>query len=369
MGKTLINNLLTTLFYKLKSPASYSGIQALYTEAKKHNPKVTLKDVETFLHNERTWTLYKPARKRYKRLKTIPSGLNTDWQCDLCIFDDLKNQNDQYRYLLVCIDVLSRKIHVAPAKTKRSEDMIDAFNRVFAKSQALPHKLYSDSGVEFQAKKMLEYFQQKQILKRVMFSPHLHAGVVERANKTIKLRLYKYFSQNNTTRWVEAVQKIVDGINNSVNRTIGMTPNQVTYENAQSLWQRLYKQEENGEEKHQLQNKFARGDIVRIAKEKGTFGRSFHPNYTDELFRITKVNPTNPPSYRIEDLEGNKISGIFYAPDLVKTTLDTTHRIAEVLRTRKRKGVVEHFVRWVGYSDKYNSWIKDSDLVTTPIAE
>lgn len=362
MGKTL-NNLLHSLFFKLKSPSSYSGIQALYAEAKKHDPKVTLKDVETFLHNERTWTLYKPARRRYKRLKTIPSGLNTDWQCDLCIFDELKAENDQYRYLLVCIDVLSRKIHVAPARTKKSEDMIEAFNRLFEKAKVLPHKIYSDSGVEFQAKKMLEYFKQKDILKRVMYSPHLHAGVVERANKTIKLRLYKYFSQNNTTRWLEAIYKIVDGINNSVSRTIGMTPNQVTYENAQQLWARLYKEDEPPETGR---NKFSRGDIVRIGKEKGAFGRSFHPNYTDELFKIRRVNPTNPPSYRIEDLEGQNILGIFYEPDLVKTTLDTTHRIAEVLKTRKRKGIVEHFVRWVGYSDKFNSWIKDSDLVTPP---
>jgi hypothetical protein len=359
MVKNIKEKLLHSLYFQLKSPASYSGIQRLYAEARKHDPKITLRDVEKFLHNERTWTLYKPARKRFPRLRTIPSGLNTDWQCDLCIFGDIKAQNDQFAYLLVCIDVLSRKIHVSPAKSKRSSDMQEAFDRIFEHSGIRPNKLYSDAGVEFQAKKMLEYFRQKDIHKYVMYSPHLHAGVVERANKTIKLRLYKYFSENNTTRWIEIIQKIVDGINNSVNRTIGMTPNQVNYENARKLWDRLYKQTDYGKQKQH----FAKGDIVRIGKEKGSFGRSFHPNYTDELFEINKVNPTQPYSYRLKDLEGEEIKGIFYAPDLVKTTQETTHRISEVLKTRKRKGEIEHFVRWVGYPDKYNSWVKASDFV------
>ncbi|KAL3095212.1 hypothetical protein niasHT_020363 [Heterodera trifolii] len=59
-------------------------------------------------------------RKRFPRLKTIPSGFHTDWQCDLCIFDQLKEHNDGYKYLLVCIDVLSRMIFSAPAKSKKT---------------------------------------------------------------------------------------------------------------------------------------------------------------------------------------------------------------------------------------------------------
>lgn len=360
MDKTLKEKILHKIFFNLKSPASYSGIQALYKEAKSYYPALTLSDVEKFLHNQRTWTLYKPIKKKFKRLKTIPSGLNTDWQCDLCIFDDLRKENDQFRYLLVCIDVLSRKINVAPAKSKSSADMIEAFDKIFKESGVFPNKLYSDAGVEFQAKKMLDYFMSKDILKFVMHSPHLHAGVVERANKTIKLRLYKYFSEKNTIRWLEPIQKIVTGINNSINRTIGMTPNEVTYENANELWKKLYKSENNSEIKH----KFSTGNIVRIGKEKGSFGRSFHPNFTDELFIISKVNPTNPPSYRITDLENQPIKGIFYEPELVLTNLDTTHRIAEVIKTRKRKGITEHFVRWIGYPETYNSWVKDRDLVT-----
>jgi hypothetical protein len=358
MGKN-IEKSLEKIYYELNSPASYAGILKVYNEARKKHPNVTLNDVSDFLHKQRTYTLFKPLKKRFKRLKTIPWGLNTDWQCDLCIFDSIAKENDGYKYLLVCIDVLSRKIYVSPAKSKKSEHMIEAFEKIFNKSKIIPHKIYSDSGVEFQAEKMLNYFNKREILKNVMYSPDLHAGVVERANRTIKERLYRFFSQKNTLRWIDVIDKIVNAINNSVNRTLNIPPNLVNKENAQNLWKSLYKDTSHDEAK----TKYKIGDIVRITKAKGAFDKGYYPNFTDEIFKIANVNRTHPPSYRVEDLEGNIIKGIFYEAELVKTTLDTTYRVAEVLKSRINKGVKEHFVRWVGYSDKYNSWVKDKDLV------
>ena len=56
---------------------------------------------------------------------------------------------------------------------------------------------------------MKKYFEEKFIIKNVMYSPDLHAGVVERANRTIKERLYRYFTQNDTFRWVNIIEKII----------------------------------------------------------------------------------------------------------------------------------------------------------------
>ncbi|KAL3104694.1 hypothetical protein niasHT_024926 [Heterodera trifolii] len=130
--------------------------------------------------------------------------------------DSLKQHNDGYRYMLVCIDVLSRLIYVAEAESKKSEHMIEAFEKVFKKAGVLPNKMYSDSGLEFQAKRMNEYWRSKDIIKHVMYSPHLHAGVVERAN---------------------------------LNRTTGMRPVDVNFRNAAELRNRLYKDVEEHERK------------------------------------------------------------------------------------------------------------------------
>ncbi|KAL3070243.1 hypothetical protein niasHS_015574 [Heterodera schachtii] len=321
------------------SPASYAGIQKVLAEAQRRNPSITLRDVHQFLHKQRTYTLFKPRKNRFRRLKTVPSGLHTDWQCDLCIMDALREHNDGFRYILVCIDVLSRKIFTAEAESKKSEHMIAAFEKIFKKAGVLPNKLYSDAGLEFQAKKMTDYWKQKDIIKHVMYSPHLHAGVVERANRTLKERLYKYFSEKNTKRWIDVLDSIVRNLNSSANRTTGLKPVDVNFKNADALRNRLYKQGELSSKTP----KFKAGDIVRISKEKGDFSKGYFPNFTDELFRISKVNPTDPTSYRIRDQDGEDIKGIFYEQELVKTVAETTHR-AEVLKTRRRKGVKEHFV-------------------------
>lgn len=359
MGKT-VEQILENVYYNLNSPASYSGIKNILDEAQKQNRSISQKDVKEYLLKQRTYTLYHPIRKKFPRLRTIPSGLHTDWQCDLCIMDALKDKNDGYRYLLVCIDVLSRKIFVSPARTKKFEDMIEAFEKVFKKAQLIPHKIYTDRGVEFCANRMKRFYEEKDISKYEMNSPNLHAAVAERANRTIKGRLYKYFSQNNTVKWIDVIDKIVDGINNTKNRITGKTPNSFTFKNAQKIRDAVYKEQELPKGK----TKYRVGDIVRITKEKSVFAKEIHPNFTDELFKISNVNNTNPASYQIVDSEQQIIKGVFYDPELVKTTKDTTHRIAEVLKTRTRRGIKEHFVRWVGYSDKFNSWIKDSDLIS-----
>ena len=43
------------------------------------------------------------------------------------------------------------------------------------------------------------------------------------------------------------------------------------------------------------------------------------PNWTREIFVIKKHKNTNPYTYVIDDLEGNKIYGSFYEQELQKT--------------------------------------------------
>ena len=140
MGKT-VDKILEGVYYDLRSPASYAGVNKVLAEAKKMNPQISIQDVVHFLSKQRTYTLFKPRINKFPRLKTVPSGLHTDWQCDLAIMDSLKQQNNGYRYILVCVDVLSRNIYVAEAESKKSEHMIEAFEKIFKKAKVLPNKI------------------------------------------------------------------------------------------------------------------------------------------------------------------------------------------------------------------------------------
>ena len=55
--------------------------------------------------------------------------------------------------------------------------------------------------------------------------------------------------------------------------------------------------------------KFHGGDKVRIVRKKGTFEKGFTPNWTEEVFIITSVKPTKPPSYTIGDTRGESVQG------------------------------------------------------------
>ena len=124
----------------------------MYLEAHKRNSKIYRKDVIEYLQTEPTYSIYSPARKKFKRLATIPSGFNIEWQCDLFDFLTLYKNSDGYRNLLVAIDVLSRKINAVPTYSKSPRYMIPAFNKLFQKAKVKPNKIYLDPGLEFQIK-------------------------------------------------------------------------------------------------------------------------------------------------------------------------------------------------------------------------
>ncbi|KAH7725152.1 hypothetical protein AAVH_07199 [Aphelenchoides avenae] len=155
-------------------------------------PAITRDDVRAWLAAQRTYTLYRPLKRRFKRLRTVPTGLNTDWQADLNVLTKLAGDNDGYGYLLVCVDVLSRKMFAEPVLKKDAAHMRAAFDAIFERAGTRPWRLYTDSGTEFESAAMRRYFDSKDILK-YLSSPQraLHATVAERANRTIKDRLYR----------------------------------------------------------------------------------------------------------------------------------------------------------------------------------
>ena len=59
------------------------------------------------------------------------------------------------------------------------------------------------------------------------------------------------------------------------------------------------------------------------------------------------------------DYSEEPIAGKFYAEELQKVAPKEEFRIEKVLRTRRRGGMTEHLVKWLGYQDKFNSWVHD----------
>ena len=64
--------------------------------------------------------------------------------------------------------------------------------------------------------------------------------------------------------------------------------------------------------------KFKVGDYVVISKHKNIFAKGYTPNWFEEVFIIKKVKNTVPWTYFLNDLNGEKIVGMFYEKELQK---------------------------------------------------
>lgn len=370
--------ILDKLYKDIHSPVSFTTVEPLWKEARKQRRDIARNDVQKYLESQRTYTLHRRAVRRYPRMVTLAPGLHTEWQADLADFQRLSKENQGFKYLLVCIDTLSRQLFAEPVKSKSPDDMIASFDRLFSRVSILPWKLKTDAGKEFTAKRVQDYFARLQIQHFTMYtSPKFHAGMAERANRTIKERLYRYFTERSTQNWVDVIQDLVTAINHSYNSTIRMRPVDANFENANQLRKAL---EQNALKRFENKPRirFKCGDQVRIEKHKHVFQKGYTPNFTNELFTIDTIRnnvPYQPTTFRLRDRDGNLIKGWFYVYDLSKFRSEKDVRspmgsnkmplydIEKVLRNRRRNGVEYLFVKWRGYASEHNSWIPASSLV------
>ena len=71
-----------------------------------------------------------------------------------------------------------------------------------------------------------------------------------------------------------------------------------------------------------IQHKFKVGDKVRITKKKSIFEKGYTPRWTEEIFTVSELRYTDPPTYKITDMNGEEIKGSFYEQELQKTEQD-----------------------------------------------
>lgn len=355
---------LDELYNNPESPAAFAGVEGLYREAKKKlGSKISKNDVEYYLQGHRTYTLMRPRRVHFKRAKTIPLGFMSDVQTDLAEMGALSRSNQGFRYILIAIDVLSKRLFAIPVKTKKAEDMLEAFKILLDQMPFKPIRIYSDLGTEYRNKLLKDFFEQEEIQKFETSSTFVKASLAERAIRNLKQRLYRYFAQTKTLNWIDVLQKIVNGINHAPSRTHGMRPIDVNFKNAQQVWERQY----GGEltmKKHRSKPKFLPGDTVRMSRGKHIFEKGYIPSWGDEILTVDSVKThSNPRLYKVRDERGEKFKGSFYAEELAKVRREagTTFRIQKVYRKKKRPdGTFDVLVKYFGYPEQ--EWIHESEL-------
>jgi hypothetical protein len=337
-------------YFEPKQPGSFAGVSTFQRHL---NGQFKTKDVKNFLSKQDTYTLHKPVKLVFRRRKTFTVGIDDLWQADLADLSALSKHNDKNKYILTCIDVFSKYAWAIPLRTKSGVDLTAAFSSILTDRQ--PAHLQTDKGTEFLNRNFQSMLRKNSIRFYTSENSDIKASVVERFNRTLKTKMWKYFTYKNTYRYIDVLQDLVHSYNNTYHRSIGMTPSQVSNENEDVIRKRLY-----GEKKSNPKWKYSVGDNVRIAKGRIVFKKGYLPSWSEEIFKIQACIPTDPVTYELSDLKGDIIKGKFYEAELQRILKeDDVYSIEKVLKTRKRRGKMEYYVKWKGYDDKFNSWTQN----------
>ena len=239
--------------------------------------------------------------------------------------------------------------------------MIQALRSIFETERRKPRLLQTDQGKEFENRTVREFIQQHGIEQFSVKSP-FKAALVERFNRTLKERMWRYLTHHNTERWVDVLPKLIQGYNLAHHRVIGQSPASVTEKNAMDVWQHLFgdKDEKDGRKLLHI------GDQVRISKVKRTFEKGYIPIWTEEIFVIAAIDRKHePPLYSLRDSAQNIIEGRFYKDELQKVLKkDDVYRIERILRERGAGRNKQYLVKWLGYPE--TTWIRAADIVERP---
>ena len=152
---------------------------------------------------------------------------------------------------------------------------------------------------------------------------------------------------------------MIASYNNTFHCTIGRPPSSVNRTNVVDVRRRMY-----GDEEMTVKPKLKVGDKVRINKTRRVFNKSYLPNWTEEIFTVTESLRTIPVTYKLKDYGDEEMLVGFYEYELQPVTkTDEVFKIGKILKTRRRLGTKEYFIKWRGYPKKFNSWIAEADLI------
>jgi len=182
------------LYYDPARPTAFSTLRKLgFAAMKKRNIK--LDDIKDWLEKQDAYTFHRSIRKRFARNPYTVNNVMDVWVCDLVDVRALGRFNDNYKYILSVIDVFSKFLHLVPLRSKTCTAVASAFTSIYKDSSSRhPVWVRTDKGKEFLNRHFREMLKREGFQFQVCRNPDVKCSVFERAHRTIRHRLYKYFS-------------------------------------------------------------------------------------------------------------------------------------------------------------------------------
>lgn len=341
-------------YYDPAHPGSLSGVDKLYRSQKGRNRD----DIKEWLRSQDAYTLHKRVLYKFKRNKVVVGAIDQQWDADLMDFSH--QPDDDYHYVLVAIDILSRYVWTRSLKNKSGNQVASAFESIFKEGRK-PQKLRTDRGTEFLNKISQKMFKKYDVI-HFPTNNEVKASFAERVIKTLKLRLSRYSTYKQSSKWKDVIRDITTSYNNTYHRVIKRKPSSVSTLNQAETWLAQYTKHPPPDGAYKLKV----GDTVRISHLRRVFQREYDIRYTGEVFTIKSRKTRGGLNiYTLIDLLNEDVKGTFYEPELQRVRVDpqSVYKIDKVLRTRHRRGKQkESLIRWRYHGPKFDSWVKSAEI-------
>jgi len=123
-----------------------------YRARKLGDERINYQDLKKWLTEQRTYTLHKALHKSFPTRKTYVPNIDDQFQAEIVDMQSFERENKSYRYILTVIDIFSRYAWTIPVKSKRGDDIFNAFETIFRERR--PEKIQFDEEKEFYNKKV-----------------------------------------------------------------------------------------------------------------------------------------------------------------------------------------------------------------------
>ena len=170
--------------------------------------------------------LHTPIKRNFTRRRVIINHIDNIWAADLVDMQKVSKWNRRYKYLLMVIDVFSKYGWIIPLKDKKGESVTNAFKTILNKGRK-PQYLWVDKGKEFYNKHLKDLLE-KYNIQIYSTENEEKSSVVERWNRTIKNKMWKQFTIQGNTQYLDMLPKILKQYNNTKHSSIKMTPTEAS---------------------------------------------------------------------------------------------------------------------------------------------
>jgi len=285
----------------------FPGAERFYKISKKEGLGFTRKEIAEFLSHQDVAQLHRrPVPGKSHPISSPSFGFS--YMVDLLDVTPYSKANGGMHWLVLMIDIFSRKLAIEPIPNKKASSVLVGIKRcVTAMGKALPTMMQSDKGSEWKDVVQKWYDSVGIITKQADVGDHRSLGIVDSASRLVKNWIHRHITHTQEKRFIDAIPTFVDAYNRTPHTSLGgLTPNQAV----KYPWEvQRYRFEKRAKKKRyeRKEKTFDVGDHVRVLKNKETFDRGYHVKYSLTVYQVVSVKGLyytldNGKSYRADRL-------------------------------------------------------------------